>query len=719
MRTHGLGAAGLAAGMALAAAWGLLPRAGADASGGEEVTIVRDDFGTPNVFAKTEEGAVFGAGYAQAEDRLEELLKQYRRCEGTMSEAFGPEHFKDDYRQRVWRHRAVAEASYPKLSPKTRALCEAYQAGVKQYTKEHPAEVPSWAPELHPWQIVALSRYIIWGWPEGDAGGDLKRAGIEPDPVSERGSNQWVVTPGRTADGAALALIDPHLGWFGQFRFYEQRLYGGELQMSGMAIPGLPLSSLGHNRFCSVAMTTGGPDAADAYEEEVNPDNPRQYKYDGKWEDMTVRAEVIRVKEGEQVKDRRVEIESTRHGPVVARKGGKAYTMKLPYADEFRLLEQSYAAATARNLADMKKALAMLELMEQNIMVATVDGDIYYVRNGRVPVRPKGFDWKKPVPGNTSASEWLGIHPFEDLLQLTNPWQGYLQNCNVSPEHMTRYCPLTPAASKDRPYLYNTDNPLHQRAAMVLSYLDINGRMTLRDAVDLALSPQVYNAEVWQARLVSAWSGADPAARTDESAAKLYDEVVRWNRRADAESTGAVAYKFWKDQLWKDKKVLDADRAGARPPEVPPEKLVAALVAGAAELKEQWGRPDVKYGDIYRVGRPGGRGTWPVGGGSLKGLATPRAIGFDDKPGADGRTFVGKGGQTSTQVVQMTNPPRSWTLLPLGESDHPDSKHFDDQAEKLFSPGKLKPTYFLDKGGLMKHAESTKVLHRPAGAAAP
>jgi acyl-homoserine lactone acylase PvdQ len=687
----------------------------ADSSKQEEITILRDDFGIPNIFAETEEGAVFGAGYAQAEDRLEEILRQYRRCEGTMSEAFGPSHFNDDYRQRVWMHRAVSEANYGKLAPKTRAICEAYQAGIKQYMKEHPSEVPAWAPELHPWQIIALGRYIIWGWPEGDAGADLKRGGIEPDPVAYRGSNEWVVTPSRTANGAALALIDPHLGWYGQFRFYEARVYGGALQMSGMAIPGLPISSLGHNRYCSVAMTTGGPDAADVYEEELNPDNPRQYKYDGKWRDMTVRTEVIKVKEKDGVKDRTIDIEYTHHGPIVARRAGKGYAMKLPYMDEFRLLEQSYGMATAKNLDDMKKALSMLMLMEQNIMVATVEGDIFYVRNGRVPIRPEGFDWKKPVPGNTSKTEWLGIHPFEDLAQMTNPWQGYMQNCNVSPEFITRFCPLTPKRFADRPYLYNPDNPLHQRAAMAREILDLNTKMTVREAIDLALCPQVYNADIWQARLVAAMSKAPPEIKNDPANSKFYEEIVHWNRRADVNSTGAIAYKYWKDEVWKIKGILDADRAGMTPPDVVPEKLLQALVHGAAELQRQWGRLDVKYGDVYRVGREGGKNTWPVAGGSIKGLATPRAISFDDKPGPDGRTFVGHGGQTSTQVVQLTNPPRSWTLLPLGESDHADSKHFDDQAEKLFGPGKMKPTYFLNREELEKHVESKKVLHRSIG----
>src|SRR2546421_5911684 len=200
------------------------PPAAADgAEGREAVTIHRDTFGIPHIFAPTEEGVVYGLGYAQAEDRLEELLKQYRRAEGTMAEVFGPAFLRDDYRQRLWRHRDIAEANYPRLEPKTRAMIEAFQAGIRQYMKEHPDEVPAWAPELRPWQIIALSRYIIWGWPEGDAGGDLLRAGIQPDPVEPRGSNQFVIAASRSADGAPLALIDPHLGWYWQVRFYDAR----------------------------------------------------------------------------------------------------------------------------------------------------------------------------------------------------------------------------------------------------------------------------------------------------------------------------------------------------------------------------------------------------------------------------------------------------------------------------------------------------------------
>jgi acyl-homoserine lactone acylase PvdQ len=234
----------------------------------------------------------------------------------------------------------------------------------------------------------------------------------------------------------------------------------------------------------------------------------------------------------------------------------------------------------------------------------------------------------------------------------------------------------------------------------------------------IAMSDDVYYADHWQARLVAAWAKAPDTQRQDKTLGQFCDLIVRWNRRADADSTGANAYRYWKDQLYKDKAVLLADRAGRPiPKEVTDDRLLQALVDGAGQIQKDWGRLDVKYGETFRVGRQGTNRTWPVSGGSVHGLATPRAIGFDKNP--DGKTFLGHGGQTSTQVVEMSSPPRSWTLLPLGESDHPDSKHFDDQAEKLFSPGRLKPTYFLDKDELMKHVESTKVLHRPASGREP
>src|SRR5262249_45007202 len=153
------------------------------------------------------------------------------------------------------------------------------------------------------WDVISLGRYIIWGWPLGEAGSDLQRAGISPDPVAYRGSNEMLIAPARTALNAAVAVIDPHLSWYGEFRFYQVRIYAGDYDVSGVSILGVPFPSLGHSRYCSVAMTTGGPDTSDIFEEELNPSNPRQYRVDGKMRDMTVRKEKIGVKKSDGMVD--------------------------------------------------------------------------------------------------------------------------------------------------------------------------------------------------------------------------------------------------------------------------------------------------------------------------------------------------------------------------------------------------------------------------------
>lgn len=675
------------------------------------IEILRDEFGVPHIFAPTLEAAAYAIGYAQAEDRLEELLRNYRKAEGTMSEAFGPEHFRHDYRQRMWQHASISREKYNQVSPEMRAAIEAYQEGIKQYMKEHPEEVPKWAPELHPAQVIALGRYIIWGWPEGEAAGDLRRAGIEPDPVAYRGSNQMLLAPGKTAMKAPIAVIDPHLSWYGEFRFYEVRVYAGDYAVSGVSILGIPFPSLGHSRWASIAMTTGGPDTSDIFEEEINPSNPRQYKYDGAWRDMTVRKETIRVKDGERMVDKEIEIEYTHHGPIVARRGGKAYAMAIPYFNEVGLTDQMHQMLIARNLSEMKKALSQLQLMAQNIMIGTVDGDIYYVRNGRVPVRAPGVDPSKPIPGHTSANEWRGIHPFSDLVQIENPPQGYMQNNNISPYAMMKNSPLVPEKYADRPYVYNdAKREPHQRGAMTLEQLHRAKNVTIEQAIDLAFSPEVFKADEWQARLKAAWE-KEGAAKRGTDVERVYQLIEKWNRRSDADSTGALAFYAFKMGLG-DEQLSTAVEV---PQSITDGKLIEALTKGAEWLRSEFGSVEVAYGKYFRVGRTGGK-TYPVGGGTVReaGMATPRAISFSKV----GKEMVGRGGQTSTQVVILTKTPQSFTILPLGQSDHPESGHWDDQAEKLFSRSRMKSTYFMKRAELLKHVTAKKVLTRGAAQSA-
>ncbi len=670
-------------------------------------TIYRDAFGIPHVFAPTLEDAAFAVGYAQAEDRLEELLKNYRRANGTMAEVLGAGAFRDDLMQRVMRHAEISQAKYATVSPKVRAVIESFQRGVKLFMKEHPEQVPPWAPEIKPWDAIALGRYIIWNWPMGEAAGDLDRAGIQLGPFPYRGSNEMLIAPSRTAMNAAIAIVDPHVGWYDSIRFYEVRIYTPEYNASGVTILGMPLPSLGHSRYCSVAMTTGGPDTSDIFEEEVNPANRGQYRYDGKWRDFTVRKTTIRVKAGEKIEPREVPLYYSHHGPIVAQKSGKAYAMAIPYFDEVGLADEGYEMMKARNLAEMKQALSRLQLMAQNIMVATVQGDIYYLRNGRTPIRPAGVDPRRPIPGNTSATEWQGIHPLSDLVQIENPSGGWMQNCNCSPMAMMNKDQPHHEQFAGRPAVYNEspNRPTHQRAEMVNELLDSASHVTVEQAIEIAFCTQVWRAERWQARLKDAWNHAADADKSGD-AGVLYSLIADWNRRCDPDSRGALAYYAFKKALGGD-----AARQTEPPAVLTDAQLLEAVRKGAARNKAQFGEVAVPYGRYFRVGRRGGDRTYPVGGGSAHevAMATPRAVSFASSP--DGKQMIGQVGQSATQIVIMTDPPESYAIIPLGESDHKESGHWDDQAEKLFSKGKALRTYFLRPDELMKHVTSKKVLN--------
>jgi len=369
------------------------------------------------------------------------------------------------------------------------------------------------------------------------------------------------------------------------------------------------------------------------------------------------------------------------------------------------LTDQTYETMTARNLAEMKAALAHLQLMAQNVMVATVQGDIYYVRNGRVPIRAPGTDPTRPIPGSYSTNDWRGIHPFADLVQIENPPQAYMHNCNVTPFAMMKDSPLTPEKYARFPYLYNAtrNSPRHQRGDMMTELLDAAHDITAEKAIAIAFSSQVYHAEKWQERLKAAWQAA-PARDKSGDTAEIYDLIQKWDRHSDAGSEGALAYYAFKREGLSEENA----RAVEPPNDMNDAELLACLRKGAEWLKTNFQSVHVPYGTLFRVGRNDGDRTYPVGGGSISdaGMATPRAISFDKV----GKELVGRGGQTSTQIVIMTDPPESYAIVPLGVSDHKESGHWDDQAEKLFSKSKATPTYFMNRKELLKHVTATKTL---------
>ena len=264
------------------------------------VTIYRDSYGAPHIYAESEPEALYGVGYAQAQDRLGTMMKTYRQ-------------------------------SYGALSHEIRTGIESFLTGVRMYMHDYPERVPTWAVDPQPFHVIALSRFIIWGWLIGQAMQKLERR-PEPEDTGQ-GSNQWVIGRRLSEQDCVIACIDPHLGISDEWSFFECHVHGGDYNALLFNPPGLPYAGLGHNDYCSWSMTTGGPDTVDVYEEEIHNEDSTKYRYDDEWRDIEIEKATIDVQTDTGIKKVDREIHFTHHGPIVLREGNKAFAVKTRFPE--------------------------------------------------------------------------------------------------------------------------------------------------------------------------------------------------------------------------------------------------------------------------------------------------------------------------------------------------------------------------------------------------
>lgn len=697
-----------------------LPGTGADTG---KTVVYRDTWGVPHIYSPTIEGGMYAMGWAQAQDRPLQLLRNLARAMGEISRADGQSGIQSDVVARSFRLYESSLENLDRIDDDIREQTQAFVKGINDWYAAHPEDVPDWWGDrkIDEAMIVAFGRLFLHGWSIDDGFGDLRRAGVEPGfDKTQRASNQWAVSPQRSANGATILYIDPHLSWFGPSRFWEFRIHAGTLHGSGFTLAGQPSIGLGHNENVAWAMTTGGPDTADIYELTLNPQNPMQYRYDDEWRDFQVRSIELHIK-GLPDPVQQPVFES-HHGPIVALRNGKAYAHKMAYWDQVEGAQAWKHMGSAKDYRGAIDALATLQVFPQNVMVADTSGNIYYQRTGRVPRRPDGYDWSRPVDGSTSATEWDGFHPSSDLPQILNPPHGYMQNCNIAPDMMLPDCPLQadnflPYLFTDRGYGSQQGGWQNSRGARAIQLLGSDDSVTIEDALKYAVDVQPWGADRWISVLKQAHKKYGDDRQDDPGYQAGLKDLMAWDHQLTRDSSGALKYAYWREQLTKEKERAAVDAvdsqitnfaAATGGPDVPPEisdealrVMVQALSNAMVRLKEHWGTYDAVYGDRFRVGRDDK--SWPVGGGGGHGTRTLRSMGY--RGPRDDHTQWGRSGQTSTQIVSLTKPIQSWTFVPIGQSDRPDSPHYTDQAEQLFSQRRMKPTWWLPED-LADHIKS-------------
>lgn len=451
------------------------------------VEVIRDEHAVPHIFAESDPDAAFALGVSHAQDRLWQMELFRRVVQGRLSEVFGSAALPADRIIRTLDFYGHSERSLAVLSPELRAVLDAYAAGVNAYmsesTRPYPPEFQVLMHTPEPWQpadSVGMVKLLAAGL-SGNAFSEVLRTrlmevlndqdlktfdppypadskpavrdlaslyrtlGLEriiaaiPDTGPPGASNNWVVDGKWTKSQKPLLANDPHLGMLAPSIWYAAHLSVGDSNVIGVTIPGIPSVVLGRNNYIGWGFTNTGPDTQDMAIEDVNPDNPNQYRTPEGWADFVIREEEIVVRLGS---DETLVVRETRNGPVLDAVAdtfddvvadGQVVALKwTALTSEDTTIEAGFRYTKARTVAEFDEATRLQVSPMQSMVVADVDGNIGMIAPAAVPVRSDDHETGGllPASGANPANDWLGMIPHEGLPRVINPSHGYIATAN-------------------------------------------------------------------------------------------------------------------------------------------------------------------------------------------------------------------------------------------------------------------------------------------------
>lgn len=646
----------------------------ADAPRAYAPVIERDAYGVPTIRGATDADVAYGIAYAHAEDDFENLQRQILTARGRMAARFGRDGAGADFLYHLIDVRARVEEGYARdLAPETRAILEAYAAGVNAFAAAHPDEVWRDARNVTGRDIVAgfvHNAPIFWGFDSWLVPlTDKESHPCAPRPlgprIEDRGSNAFAVAPSRAEDGHTRLIVNSHQPWTGPVAWWELRIESGEgWRFHGGTFSGSPVPFVGHNGALGYAATVNYPDLADYYRLTTDASHPGQYLYDGAWRDFETRRVTIQVKLGPITMPVSRTLHYSVHGPAFETGDGWVAVRAAGLGD-VRGVEQYYRMSRARDFAAWQDALAMQGAPSTNLIYADAEGHIGFFYNARFPDRPASseggdYDWRHCAPGDTSAALWTAYLPPDAAPRLIDPPSGWLYSANASPFSAT-----DPAGDLD-PGAYSEtlgiERWMTNRALRTVEQLSPQAQIS--DAVLLAAKFDIaYSARSSVSQALDALIAADVGADGELQRAQAL--LRDWDRVADADAT-AMALAYYATQPYL--------RARWRR-EPPPDDPVAALRAAVARMQESFGRIDPPWGEVLRLKR-GDVDLALEGGPDLL-----RAVTFG---APENGKLVGVHGDGLIIVVDWPGDGtvRTRTVSQFGAAaERPGSPHYNDQAE--------------------------------------
>jgi acyl-homoserine-lactone acylase len=676
----------------------------------QAITITRDDWGIAHVHGKTDADAVFGMIYAQAEDDFNRVETNYLNSMGRLAEAEGESAIYQDLRMKLFIDPDSMKAKYAASPLWLKKLMNAWADGLNFYLATHPDAKPRVITHFEPWMPITFS--------EGSIGGDIERvnlrqlevfyggraaepatsSGDDDEPMSDPGgSNGMSIAPSNTVNHRALLLINPHTSFF--FRSELQMQSDEGLDAYGAVTWGQFFIYQGFNPGAGWMHTSSGVDNIDEYlEVPVKKGNRWYYRY-GK-SDLPMLTSTIKVpyKSASGMAAKTFTVYRTKHGPVIRKVGDNWVTIRLMQAPEKALI-QSYSRTKARDYKAFRKIMDLHTNSSNNTIFADSKGNIAYFHSDFIPRRDTSFDWTKPVDGSNPATDWHGVLSVEQTPHLLNPKSGWLYNSNNWP--WSAAGPSSPK-QKDFPKYVETGGE-SARGLHAIRVLENRTDFTPEKLRAAAYDSYLTAFAQMIPPLLKAWdqmSDSNPLkAKTSEQIATLRPWDFRWG----VESVPTALAVFWGGNLFRAVGP-DARKAGMGLEDyvatrATPDQLLQALADASDKLASDFGTWKTPWGDINRFQRLTGDIVQPFNdaGPSIPVGFTSSIWGslasFGARPYPGTKKWYGTSGNSFVAVVEFGDSVRAIAVTAGGESGHPDSPHFNDEAER-YATGNLRPVYF-------------------------
>lgn len=664
----------------------------------EQVTIIRDNFGVPHIYGKTDADAVFGLLYAQCEDDFNRVEQNYIWATGRLAEVEGKEAIYSDLRAKLFMTEEEAKANYENSPEWLKKLCDAFADGINYYLRTHPEVKPKLLTHFEPWMPMYFS--------EGSIGGDIERISTEKikafyeswmelpesrmleikkqeELAEPPGSNGIAISGKLTVSGNPLLLINPHTSFY--FRGEVHVVSEEGLNAYGAVTWGQFFVYQGFNEKTGWMHTSTYTDVMDEFlEEVVQDDDTYGYQYGEELRPVETSEVVLKYKVGDGFEEKVFPVYRTHHGPITHRVKGH-WTASAMMWEPVKALEQSFIRTKQDGYNGFREMMDLRTNSSNNTVYADAEGNIAYFHGNFIPKRDTIFDYSKPVDGSNPKTDWQGLHTVDENILLVNPENGWLQNCNSTP--YTAALEFSPK-KEDYPNYMSIDRE-NFRGVHAIELLTDRKGYTIDSLIQLAHDPYLPAFEALIPGLVSAYYA--PHDRNEKLQGAI-DILTEWDFNTSKESVAMTLAHFFGTRYYAQGEYPDGmtpiQRIAYWGNESPVDERLKIFEETLDQLVIDFGTWETPWGEVNRYQRLNGdirqpfndrKPSIPIGFASGRWGALAA---YGASYGNNTNKIYGTRGNSFAAVVEFGEKVKAKSILAGGQSGDPRSPHFDDQIKR-------------------------------------